>query len=89
MAEEHMLTTSDNPWNPFTHYDEWNTWDTSHGYNSASLLGRIAVVSNDLQDADYERAIEDAIDEIVKNNITGVFIKATRPSTKELSDATN
>jgi hypothetical protein len=83
MAEEHMLTTSDNPWNPFSNYDEWYTWDTTHGYNTSSFLARITKTSVDLSDADYERAIEDAIEDAVTQNVTGVFVKAVRPNQKQ------
>lgn len=79
MVEEHMLTTSDNPWNPFTHFNEWYSWDMAHGYNTSGLLARVTKTSTDLSDADFERAIEDAIDEIVKQNVSGVFVKAVRP----------
>jgi hypothetical protein len=75
-----MLSTSDNPWNPFTHFKEWYSWDMAHGYNTSGLLDRVAKTSMDLSDADFERAIEDAIDEIVKYNVSGVHIKVVNPN---------
>jgi len=77
-----MLTTSDNPWSPFTNFNEWYSWDVQHGYNTAGLLARITKTSTDLSDADFERAIEDAIDEIVNQNVSGLYIKAVNPETK-------
>lgn len=82
MVDEHMLTTSDNPWNPFTNYGEWYTWDTTHGYHTASFLARVAKTSVDLSDADFERAIEDAIDEIVTQDASGIYVKAVKPVDK-------
>lgn len=79
---QHMLSTIDNPYNPFTHYDEWYAYDTSSGYHSASFLARIAVSSSDLSDADQAKAIEDAIDEIVKENVSGVFVKISNTKTE-------
>ena len=82
-----MLTTIDNPYNPFTNFDEWNAWDISHGwhfeeggiiangYCSNQLLANIAVDSPDISYAQSGRAVNDAIDEIVKNNLTGMHIK--------------
>jgi hypothetical protein len=70
-----MLTTVDNPFNPFTHWDEWYAFDEGHGYHSTGLLARIAKVSYDLSDADQELAIDDAIDEIVRENVTGMYRK--------------
>jgi hypothetical protein len=82
MADEHMLTTSDNPWNPFTNFTEWYSWDVAHGYDTAGLLARVTKTSTDLSEADFERAIEDAIDYIVSQNVSGLYIKAVDPNTK-------
>ena len=73
-----MLTTIDNPYSPFEQWDEWFAFDTRHNYNSSALLGRVAVVSDNLSDADEAQAIEDAIDEIVKEYVTGMFRKVTK-----------
>lgn len=75
---EHMLTTSDNPFDPFTQWYEWFVFDTAHGYHSASYLARVAKTSKELSEADQSLAIEQAIDEIVKEDLYGVFIKVTR-----------
>lgn len=78
-SDEHMLTTVDNPWNPFTNYDEWLAWDRAQGYDTPGFLARIANVSLDLSDADLDQSIEDAIDEICKQNVSGLYRKASRP----------
>lgn len=75
-----MLTTTDNPWSPFTNYDEWYAWDHAAGYDTPGLLARICKVSNDLSDADYELAISQAIDEIVSVNASGVHTRALPPA---------
>ncbi len=58
---EYMLSTIDNPFNPFHHFNEWYAWDARMGYYTLGYLARIAVVSNDLSDADQELAINNAI----------------------------
>ena len=78
MATAHMLTTIDNPFDPFTQYDEWLSWDEDQGYYSNSLLARIAITSDELSDSDQEKAIELAIDEIVAMNAIGVYKKASK-----------
>jgi hypothetical protein len=75
---EYMLTTVDNPFNPFDQFDEWFAWDRQAGYNSPSLLARIAKTSEELSDADLQAAINDAIDEICRENVTGMFKKVSR-----------
>lgn len=73
-----MLTTIDNPFDPFTQFDEWFAFDESKGYHSCSYLARIAKTSDELSEADEEKAIELAVDEIVKLNILGIYKKVTR-----------
>lgn len=75
--EVHMLTTEDNPYNPFTQFDEWNAWDISHGYNTCAYLARIAKTSPEISAAQTQRAVDDAIDEIVYLNLTGNYIKVS------------
>lgn len=76
---EVMLTTTDNPWNPFTQFDEWYAYDTQHGYNSLAFLARVTRTSHDISEADQELAIDQAIDEIVRLNVLGIYTKAERP----------
>lgn len=78
MATETMLTTFDNPFDPFTQFDDWYQWDERSGYHSTSLLARIVQSSDELSDADQQLAYEQAIDEIVKENVLGVHTKVTR-----------
>jgi len=73
-----MLTTIDNPFDPFTHFNEWRQWDESSGYYTLSFLARIVITSDELSDEDQELAIEDAIDEIVRENVAGVYRKVVK-----------
>lgn len=73
-----MLTTTDNPHDPFTDYDEWYAWDRRQGYHTPSFLARVCFVSSDLSEPDQALAIEQAIDEIVDENVLGVYKKVTR-----------
>jgi len=71
------LTTSDNPYNPFTQWNEWYSFDEGHGYHTCGYLARIANVSDELSDADESIAIDRAINEILTYNLTGLYIKVT------------
>ena len=77
---EYMLTTVDNPFNPFTMFDEWHAYDRKLGYNTLAFLGRVAKVSNDLSEPDQHSIIQHAIDEIVAENVSGMWRKVTRES---------
>lgn len=65
---EHMLTTSDNPYDPVTQFDEWNTWDQTAGYNTLAYVARVIRTSDELSEADQSQAYEDAIDSIIEEN---------------------
>jgi hypothetical protein len=76
----HMLTTVDNPFDPFTQWDEWFTYDEACGYHTTSYLARIVRTSDELSQADQDLAIENAIDEIVQENINGLYRKVAEPT---------
>jgi hypothetical protein len=79
---EYMLTTVDNPFDPFTRFEEWLEYDISMGYNTAAFLARIAMVSDDLSQPDQALAIQNAIDEIVEENVSGMWRKVSRDDTE-------
>jgi len=72
-----MLTTIDNPYDPFTEYLEWFAYDIRMGYNTVGYLGRMVVSSPDLSEDDQDLAIEQAIDFIVEENVNGMYKKVT------------
>jgi len=81
---EYMLTTVDNPFNPFTEFDEWFAFDRQMGYNTPSFLDRIAKVSDDISQPDQLLAIQHAIDEIVEENVSGMWRKVSKDSFDKL-----
>lgn len=73
MAEDYMLTTIDNPYNPFTNFDEWYAYDVQHGYDTCGYIARIANVSYALPDLDNEEEIDRAITDIIIHNSYGFY----------------
>lgn len=73
-----MITTVDNPFDPFTQFDEWYQWDTAAGYHTCSLLARFVHTSNELSDEEQLRDVERAIDTVVELNVDGVYRKLIR-----------
>ena len=70
-----FVTTLDNPYDYWTHFDEWYAFDTEKGYDTLNYVARIALTSTEMSKKDYERAVEDAVNEIVRLNITGNYRK--------------
>lgn len=75
-----MLTTTDNPFNPFDDFDNWYTYDESMGYHSCSLLANF--LSNDLMinvsDKIKNYQQEQAIDNIIKTDPLNLYTKVQR-----------
>lgn len=63
-----LLTTSDNPFNPFTQPVEWEAYDRDHGYYCKEYLARVAVVSPELSEDEYTNAVNEAVISIVEFN---------------------
>lgn len=66
MEKNYMLTTFDNPFNPFEQFDSWFLFDVEKGYNTCSRLDRIAKTSDTMSEKEKEEAMNEAIDEIIK-----------------------
>lgn len=67
MPNTAMITTSNNPYNPFTQPKEWANYDEKVlGYFTRSYLARLTYDTQDMSSEATEDIIEEAIDEIVK-----------------------
>ena len=75
-----MLTTFDNPFDPFDQFDSWINFDMEKGYNSCAYLARIAFTSDSLSDAENEQEVERAIDEIIRYDFMNIYRKVVRES---------
>ena len=68
MRNEVFITTSDNPYDYFTQFDEWFAFDNQMGYHTCEYLARIVSLAPDLSDEQEQTEIENAIDSIIKWN---------------------
>ncbi len=74
----YMLTTIDNPFDPFDDFDRWYRYDTDKGYNSCAYLARIARTSDELSDAENADEVERAINDIIKYDFLGIYKKVKK-----------
>lgn len=79
--EEFMLTTYDNPFNPFDDFEIWWKFDLRLGHDCCGVLAREALTSELYSDEVNNKIIKDATDEIVKRNPT-LFRKVFRSDYK-------
>lgn len=74
-----MLTTVDNPFDPFDQFDDWFRYDEEKGYHTCSYLGRIIVDSDQLSDEELRKATEEAIDQILQYDFMNIYKKVRKP----------
>ena len=80
-----MLTTIDNPFDPFTQFEQWFLFDVEKGYNSCSYLARIAKTSDQFTEDENDKEIERAIDEIIKYDFTNIYKKVTKEEKRNMN----
>ena len=74
----HMLTTVDNLFDPFSQFDEWYAFDEAAGYYTSGYLARIVKTSDELSEADQDLAQELAIEEIIRENPAGPWVRVSQ-----------
>ena len=87
MTNDCMLTTFDNPYNPFDQFTLWLMFDKEKGYNTCEHLARIAQLSDDLSEKEIDDETERAIDEIIKYDPLNIYKKVTKESYNKESNA--
>ena len=75
MANAFMLSTIDNPYDPFEQFSSWLLFDKEKGYNSCEILARTVKLSDDMTEKEINEETERAIDQIIKFDPLNVFIK--------------
>ena len=88
MANEVMLTTIDNPYNPFEQFDLWLLFDKEKGYNTCEYLARIVNLTNDMSEKEIDVATNRAIDDIIVNDPFGIYKKVTSEDTIKVEEPT-
>lgn len=86
MAKEKvsMLTTIDNPFDPFDDFANWYICDMFKGYNTCGLLAVFAETSDIYSDDENFFIIDDAIDTIIELDPLKIYKKVTKEV--EISD---
>ena len=77
MEYKSMLTTFDNPFNPFVDFSSWYMYDCEKNYNTSSRLARIANIDSEMTEQEKEDEMERAMDLIVKYDFEDTYVKGT------------
>ena len=91
MQQQCMLTTIDNPFDPFEQFHSWLLFYVEKGYNTCAYLGRIARTSEQMSDEENDIEVERAIDEIIKYDFLNIYKKVKKQgnSRKSNQDSSN
>ena len=81
MSNDVMLTTYDNPFNPFEQFSSWFLFDVEKGYNTCSYLARIAKLSDEMSQQEEDEEVERAIDEIINHDFMNIYKKVRKQDT--------
>lgn len=77
MEQQFMLTTFDNPFNPFVDFSSWYMFDCEKGHNTSSRLARIANINSEMTQKEIDEERERAMNLIVKYDLEDTFFKGT------------
>ena len=83
MENKRMLTTFDNPFNPFVDFSSWYMYDCEMQYNTCSRLARLVDIDPEMTELEVDAAKEEALDFIVKYDMEGVFFAGTQEQIEE------
>lgn len=86
MEKGYMLTTLDNPFDPFDDFKAWFSYDCEKGHNTSSRLARIANINAEMTQKEVDEAMDRAMDLIVKYDFEDKYIKVQE---KQTATATN
>lgn len=75
-----MITTFDNPFDPFNDFEHWYLFDMEKGYSTCSYLARIANTSDQLSEEENAFEMERAIDQIIKHDFMNIYKKVSDDS---------
>lgn len=72
-----FLTTLDNPYSPFTEFDQWYQYDIQNGHNTCSLVAQLTKSSIELSDTEDNEIIYETYKNILINDPFDKYIIVT------------
>lgn len=78
MSVEYMLTTIDNPFNPFVNFDAWYGYDITQGHHTSEYIARLMVDSQLMTDEERTEEYDSAIQWILDTDVLGKYIRITK-----------
>ena len=84
---ETMLTTIDNPFNPFEQFVDWYLFDCQMGYNTYSRIARLMPADDEsLSSIEKDRIEDNIMDRMIQHDPLGVYTKVDEESAKIVAE---
>jgi hypothetical protein len=77
MSKDYMLTTFDNPYNPFDYFTLWQMFDKEKGYDSCERLMRLANIEEGMTQLEIDTEVDRAMTVLISNDFTNTFERVT------------
>ena len=81
MENKFMLTTLDNPFDPFEDFTSWFMFDCEKGHNTSSRIARIAQIDSEMSQKEVDDEMERAMDLIVRYDLEDKYVKVFEKQT--------
>lgn len=78
MATEFMLTTFDNPFNPFEQFTQWRLFDIEKGYFTCERLAKLAQFREDMSQKEIDEESDRAAELLIDLDFLNIYKKVYR-----------
>ena len=89
MDFDYMLTTVDNPFDPFDDFKSWYLFDIEKGYKTCETLDRIVKLSDGMSELEKDKAYNLAIDQIIEFDFLNIYKRVQRKAEDIYTDDGN
>jgi hypothetical protein len=78
-----MLTTIDNPYDPFEQFTSWFAFDVEKGYNTCGRLAKLVQISDEMSQKERDDEIDRAMNQMIELDFLNLYILVTPETAKQ------
>jgi hypothetical protein len=89
MENARLLTTFDNPFNPFVDFKKWYLYDCEKEHNTSSRIARLMETNYEMTEKEIDEEEDRVMDFILKYDLEGKYFKGTEEEIQKWLDLNN